>query len=31
MGHFGPKNDAYSQFSHWNLLRQSANAVETEL
>ena len=31
MGHFGPKNDAYSQFSYWNSLRQSANAVETEL
>ena len=31
MGHFGPKNDAHSQFSHWNSLRQSGNAVEAEL
>ena len=31
MGHFGPKYDARSHFSHWNSLRQSAKAVKAEL
>ena len=31
MGHFVPKNDAHSQFSHCNSLWQLTNAVEAEL